>query len=226
MPLTDLRGGRIRLRDLPDLPEIRREIAKYNEMSVELDSARRKVRELEESRPLAKQADRDKFAKVILLKGAKAPDQPGIEQAKLEEEIGRAEARRDAADTALNLAEDKLVEAVRANRNELLRDVDKTVQKIEHDYAAAAEKLITLRGQRDDALNLRAWVAGFPNQLIELPKTSRPLHGIKSMHGTPLSSKAFAEALREDVAGPKPKANTMPRPETPNASAVEAFNAA
>jgi hypothetical protein len=218
--LTDIRGGRVKLRDLPDLPEIRRETAKYEEMSEELVSARRKVRELEASRPQAKQADRDKFAKVILAKGAKAPDQPGTEQARLEEEIAKAQTRRDACETALDVAEAKLIEAVREKRSELLRDVDQGVEKIERDFAAAAEKLIALRAQRDDAANVRAWVAGFPEQLTELRKTSRSFP-IKTMHGTPVSGAVFVDALREDVSGPKPKAKA-----NVNLSEVEAFNAA
>jgi chromosome segregation ATPase len=202
--LRDIRGGRARLRDLPDLSPLKRETEKYAEMAAEVDAARRKVRELEGSRPQAKQADRDKFAKVILTKGAKAPDQPGTEQARLEEEIAKAKTRREACETALDVAEAKLIEAVRAKRSELLRDVDQGVEKIERDFAAAAEKLIALRAQRDDAANLRAWVAGFPDQLIELRKTSRPFYGIKTISGAPLSAAAFVAALREDVTGPKP----------------------
>jgi hypothetical protein len=204
MALRDIRGGQVRLRDLPDLPPLKRETEKYAEMAAELDAARRKIRELEALRPKAKQADRDKFAKVILAKGAKAPDQPGTEQARLEQEIAKAQTRRDACETALDVAETNLIEAVNAKRSELLRDVDQGVEKIERDFAAAAEKLIALRAQRDDAANLRAWVAGFPDQLIELRKTSRPFYGVKTMNGSPLSGAAFVEALREDVSPTEP----------------------
>jgi hypothetical protein len=219
MALRNLRGGRVRLRDLPDLPPLKRETDKYAEMDAELAAARRRVVELEALRPKAKQADREKFAKVILAKGAKAPDQPGTEQAKLEEEIAKAKTRRDACETALDVAEEALIAAVRAQRSELLRTVDEGVAKIERDFAAAAEKLIALRAQRDDAANVRAWVAGFPEQVTELRKASRSFP-IKTMHGTPVSGAVFVEALREDVAPkPKPQANV-------NLADVEAFNAA
>jgi hypothetical protein len=205
MALRNLRGGRVRLRDLPDLPPLKRETDKYAEMDAELAAARRRVVELEALRPKAKQADREKFAKVIL--------------AKLEEEIAKAKTRRDACETALDVAEEALIAAVRAQRSELLRTVDEGVAKIERDFAAAAEKLIALRAQRDDAANVRAWVAGFPEQVTELRKASRSFP-IKTMHGTPVSGAVFVEALREDVAPkPKPQANV-------NLADVEAFNAA
>jgi hypothetical protein len=212
MALRDIRGGQVRLRDLPDLPQFKREKDKYDEMLAELDSARRKIRELEASRPQAKQQDRDKYARVILQKGAKAPDQPSAEQAKLEEQIAKAGARRDAAETALDLAEEKLIRAVEGKRAQLLHDIDVLLEAVAHDYAGAVEKLIAIRAGRDERLNLRAWVAGFPEQTVEVRKTSRPFFGIKTANGSPVSSVTLAQALREDVEGP-PKPNTMPRPE-------------
>jgi hypothetical protein len=211
--LKDIRGGNVRLRDLPDLAPLRREMDKYREMSAELDSARRRVGELEASRPHAKQVDRAAFAKVLLQKGAKASDQPATEQARLEEEIAKAQTRREAFETALDVAEAKLIEAVKAKRAEMLRDVDGSLAKVGRDYAGAAEKLLALRTQRDELQNVRAWVVGFPEKVVEVRTNSRPFYGIKTMHGSPVSGAVFAKALREDVDDPKPKANVMPIPE-------------
>jgi hypothetical protein len=214
MLVRDIRGERIRRLELPDVPALRKEAKIYREMLAERDAASRRLRELESERPAAKRKDQEAFGQAILKSGPAARDPGAKASDKLESEIADVRARRDAADFAVDRAEESLLAAIDAKRDSLLRDTDKNLQAVGDDYRDCVEKLLEVRQRRDQLESLRFWVQGFPHQTTQLSTRPRSVAGIKKQSGQPVTGAELAAALREDAAEtPAPKANVMPRPE-------------
>jgi uncharacterized protein YhaN len=214
MLVRDIRGERIRRLELPDVPALRKEIKTYREMLAERDAATRRLRELEAERPAAKRRDQEVFGQAILKSGPAARDPGAKPSTKLESEIADVRARRDAADFAVDKAEESLLAAIDQKREGLLRDTDKNLKAVDAEYGDCVERLLEVRQRRDELGSLRFWVQGFPHQTTQLSTRPRSVAGIKKQNGQQVTGVELAAALREDAAEtPAPKANTMPIPE-------------
>lgn len=218
MAVRDLQGGRVRLQ-LPDIPALRKETKLYREMLAERDAASRRLRELEAERPEAKQRDKETFGAAILKTGSAARDPGQKHTDKLESEIAQVRSRRDAADFALDQAEERLLSALDAKRDSLLRESEKNMRAVDDEYRDCVERLLDVRQRRDQLGSLRYWMQAFPYETTQLSTRSRPVAGIRKVNGQPITGAELAQALRDDVGDPKPKANTMPIPEAGDAAA-------
>jgi hypothetical protein len=198
--------------------------AKYLELVESFNAARRHVRDLEAGREAAKKIDRAKYAERILKSGPLAKDPGRVAEEKLEQDLEQAQHLCGSLKSAVEQAEEALVDAVERERAGILKSLDKERDKAEREYGECAEALLTARRERDELERLRTQVSRFP-QPVKASTVERPFP-IKMPNGQHASHAQFERALREDVNGPTPKANTMPRPETPNAPDVGAFNAA
>ncbi len=212
--MRNIRGGRITL-ELPDLPPLRKEIRKHEQMQTALADARRRLSELEAQRPQAQQSDRDSFARAILDKGADADDPGRQETLKLEQAIEQARARRDAAEAALDQAESALIQAVDAKRSTLLTGLDKDIANVGDEYRTRVEQLIATRARRDELENLASFLAGFPKTTTQLHTTSRRAP-YKKLNGELLGGAELVTILRQDAAPTPPSAvTTVPRTPIP-----------
>lgn len=184
-----------------DFPSIRTERKKYAELVDALNAARRRVRDLEAGRAAAKKVDQDRYAAAILKSGPAARDPGRKASEELEQELEQAQHLVASIKSAAEQAEAKLVQAVERERGAIVRELDKTAQKLDDKYGELAEALLTARRGRDELQRLRTQVSRFP-QPTKNSTIERPFPLTEPFNGRPVTHQEFAAALRQDVAGP------------------------
>jgi hypothetical protein len=194
--------------EIPDLPAISKPRAKYLELVNDLNAARRRVRDLEAGRAAARKVDQDRYAAAILKSGAGAKDPGRKATEELEQELEQAQHLVGSLKSAVEQAEQALVDAVERERAGILKSLDKERDKAEREYGERAEALLTARQERDQLQRLRTQVSRFP-QPTKNTTVERPFPIKEPFNGRLTTHEEFARALREDVAGP----NVMPIPE-------------
>jgi hypothetical protein len=187
-----------------DFAPFAKERKKYLELIDALNGARRRVRDLEAGREAAKKIDQDRYAAAILKSGAGAKNPGRKATEELEQELEQAQHLAGSIKSAVEQAEQALVDAVERERAGILKTLDKERDKAEREYGERAEALLTARRERDQLERLRTQVSRFPqptkNSTIERPfPIKEPFNGRLTTH------EEFARALRQDAQPDAPR---------------------
>ena len=168
--------------------------AEHERLSGDYDASFVRVRQLEQERAAAAEADRAALAAALTA----GKSDPGDKELERVEKLLAAEQRKvDALQLATQQAQARIEAVVEEHREEWKRDAERRVDEARSGYAAAVEALVAAREQLEHAFALASFTENFPNgkTIGRLPFAG----GEVGLNGARRPFPEIARHLREDA---------------------------